>query len=342
MSNIRMKELADIAGVSIASVSRALSKPDRVSKKMRERVEAAAKQVGFSPNQLGASLRTSRSNNIIAVIPDIGDTFISGVVLSLEKTAMQAGYSVLLGNTGGLRKSELSYGNMVKGRQADGVIVFSHRLPFTDEEIAHPSFSLPPLVNSCEYIDTHAHGLDPIPFIAIDNVQAGKDATEHLLSLGHKNIAVITGDLETPSAKQRLEGYKAALAAAGVAVREELIHSGEYTLEAGVNATRAILMAKTRPTAIFCMCDETALGAIATLRDQGFQVPHDMSIVGVDDIRFAKHQSPALTTVAQPVQEIGRLCAQLLVDQINGDPIPQNSHTLEHRLIIRDSTRSIK
>lgn len=341
MSKIGIKELASIAGVSTASVSRALSNPSRVSERMRKRVEDAAKQSGYRPNRLGSSLRTARSNNIIAVIPDITDTFVSGVIQSLERTAMQRGYSVLLGNTNGLREMELTYGSMVRSQQADGMIVFSHRLPFTDEEINHPGFTLPPLVNSCEIIEAKGVDLSSIPFISIDNTQAGKDITNHLVSLGHRDIAVITGNLGTPSATQRLNGYKRAFREANIEVNEELIFEGKYTLESGVAITQQILLKKNRPTAIFCMCDETAMGAITALRERGYDVPKDFSVVGIDDIRFAKYHSPALTTIAQPVQEIGRLCVDMLLDLIEGNPIDRPTRTLKHTMEIRGSTRAI-
>ncbi|RBP50864.1 LacI family DNA-binding transcriptional regulator [Arenicella xantha] len=342
MAKIGIKELAKIAGVSTASASRALSNPSRVSKKMRDKVQAAALEIGYSPNRLGASLRTSKSGNIIAIIPDISDTFNSGVIQSLERAAADRGYSVLFGDTQGLRSRELVYGSMVKSRQADGIIVLSHRLPFEDRDLASEHFVLPPLVNSCEFAESSLIDTSTIPWVSIDNVQAGRDAVEHLLSLGHKKIAVITGDPESPSSQQRLEGYKAALENAGVELTADLIHEGEYTLEAGVRVTETILLAKNRPTAIFCMCDEMALGCIATLKRHGFSVPQDMSVVGFDDIRFAEYLSPTLTTIRQPVEEIGRTCANILLDIIDCEPLDNPKHILPHELMVRDSSARLR
>lgn len=342
MAKIGIKELAELAGVSTASASRALSNPSRVSKKMRDKVQAAALEIGYSPNRLGASLRTSKSGNIIAIIPDISDTFNSGVIQSLERTAAERGYSVLFGDTQGLRERELVYGNMVKSRQADGIIVLSHRLPFEDRELASEHFVLPPLVNSCEFAESSLIDTSSIPWVSIDNVQAGRDAVEHLLALGHTKIAVITGDPESPSSQQRLEGYREALAHAGIEFIPDLVHEGQYTLEAGVHVTERILLAKSRPTAIFCMCDEMALGAIATLKKHGFNVPQDISVVGFDDIRFAEYLSPSLTTIRQPVEEIGRCCANILLDLIDGEPLDNPKHILPHQLVIRDSSAALR
>lgn len=338
MSELGIKELAESLGISVSSVSRALSNPERVSAKMRERVQAAAEAAGYRPNKLGASLRTSKTNNIIAIIPDISDTFIAGVIRSLERTATEHGYSVLFGDTHGSRERELIYGDMVKTRQADGIILFSHRLPFTDREIASEKFKLPPMVNSCESLCCDPDLSSDIPLVSIDNVAAGKEATEHLIGLGHTNIAVITGDRESPSVGQRLKGYQAALADAGIPFQEKLIYYGSYTLEAGRRITKEILQAKDRPTAIFCMCDEIAFGSMSTLKDNGFQVPEDISIIGVDGIRFAEYFSPSLTTIAQPEADIGRLCVEAFLDVVNQRPVEEKSIVLPHQLIVRNST----
>lgn len=339
MSDIGIKELAKIAGVSTASVSRALSNPDRVSTEMREKVQAAAKEMGYRPNKLGASLRTSKTGNIIVIIPDISDTFNSGVIRSLERTAAERGYSVLFGDTQGLRERELTYGDMVRSKQADGIIIFSHRLPFDDKDLQSNTFVLPPLVNSCEYVMTDH--VKNVPWVSIDNVAAGREATEHLLSLGHTNIAVITGNVDAPSTNQRLQGYRQALAAAGLDYRDELIHQGEYTLEAGQRCAKDILAAKLRPTAIFCLCDESALGCLSTLKEHGFNLPDDMSVVGFDDIRFAKYFSPPLTTIAQPVEEIGRRCVEVLLDIIDGKEVGTPNVILPHELVVRESSKAL-
>ncbi len=330
-----------MAGVSTATVSRALNSPERVSKEIRERVLETVKKVGYRPNQLGASLRTAKSNNIIAVIPDISDSFISGMIKSLRHTATQRGYSVLLGDTGDSRELELAYGDMVRGRQADGIIAFSHRLPFRDEDISLSHFSFPPMINSCERIDTAALELDPLPFVSVDNIQAGRDITQHIIDRGHKKIAVITGDINTPSAKDRLAGYRSALEESGIELEPSLIYEGSYNLEAGISCTLEMLQNKIRPTAIFCMCDETAVGCINTLREQGLDVPNDMSVAGFDGIRVAEHLYPSLTTIEQPTEKIGEYSANLLIDLIEGKTLSAREYILEHKLAIRNSVKLI-
>lgn len=336
MSDVGIKQLADQLGISIASVSRALNNPSRVSDSMRERVCAAAEKANYSPNKLGAGLRTSKTGNIIAIIPDLSDTFNSGVIKSLENVAAEHGYSILFGNTKGKRDLEIAYGEMVRSKQADGIISFSHRMPFTDEVLKNPNFQLPPFVNSCEPV-----GIPGIPLVTIDNEEAGRLATDHLLELGHTEIAVITGASDSPSSRLRLDGYRKALKAAGIEYQDRLVTLGNYTLSAGVTGTKDILQLKNRPTAIICFCDETALGCLSTLKSNNFKVPEDISVVGFDDIRFAQYFSPALTTVAQPVADIGRRCFELLYAQINGEKIPTQGEYLPHKLIVRDSTAKV-
>ncbi len=341
MADIGIKQLAKILGISTASVSRALNNPERVSDAMRKRVQDAAKQTGYRPNKMGASLRTAKTKNIIVIIPDISDTFNSGVIRSIERTASDRGYSVLFGDTQGIRESEIGYGDMVRTRQADGIICFSHNLPFSDADLDSDNFKMPPIVNSCEQLQSLQLAGRSIPLVTIDNVAAGREIAKHLLDLGHREIAVITGDIDSPSTQQRLLGYKLALKEAGLEFNPALVFEGEYTLEAGSSTTLEILSEPQRPSAILCMCDETALGCLYTLKENNISVPSDISVVGFDDIKFARYFSPALTTVAQPVDDIGRQCVEILLDVIDGKSVAQKTVILPHKLVIRDSTQAI-
>lgn len=341
MADIGIKQLAKNLGISTASVSRALNNSERVSDAMRKRVQEAAKLTGYRPNKMGANLRTSKTKNIIAIIPDISDTFNSGVIRSIERTASERGYSVLFGDTQGMRESEISYGDMVRTRQADGIICFSHHLPFSDADLDSENFKMPPIVNSCEQLQSLQLAGRAIPLVTIDNVAAGREIAKHLLDLGHREIAVITGDIDSPSTQQRLLGYKLALKDAGIEYQDQLVYEGEYTLEAGSSKTAKILGMPNRPSAILCMCDETALGCLYTLKENNVNVPNDISVVGFDDIKFARYFSPALTTVAQPVDNIGQQCVEILLDVIDGKAIAQKTVVLPHKLVIRDSTKVI-
>jgi LacI family repressor for deo operon, udp, cdd, tsx, nupC, and nupG len=336
MAKVGIKDIAAKAGVSIATVSHALRNPGRVSDATRKKVLAAADEVGYTPNNLGVSLRTARSGNIVAIIPDVADSYNSGIIKAIEKVAHQRGYSVLLGDTQGSAEREREFAAMTRSRQADGIILMSHRIPFEIGKNRRSADELPPLVNGCEYT-----GYDGFPTVSIDDVQAGMDATMHLIEFGHKDIAVITGDMNSTSSKDRLKGFKLAMAKANLTFRECLIVYGDYTVKCGETATEKLLIRKIRPTAIFCFSDEIALGCMYALRQHGYQVPDDISVIGFDNIPFAKYFAPPLTTVAQPVEEIGTTCANLLLDLIDGKKPAQYRHFLPHTLLVRESTKPL-
>jgi LacI family repressor for deo operon, udp, cdd, tsx, nupC, and nupG len=336
VTKVGIKEIATRAGVSIATVSHSFRNPGRVSETTRKKVLAAANALGYTPNNLAVNLRTAKSGNIVVIIPDINDSYNSGVIQGIEQVAHSRGYSVLLGDTHGSEQRAREYANMVASRQADGIILMSHRLPFDLGKNKLTVADLPPLVNGGEFT-----GNEDLPLVAIDDVQAAMDATMHLVGYGHKDIAVITGDINSTSSRDRLAGFRGAMAQAGLRVAERLIMYGQYTLEGGEAATRELLLLKTRPSAIFCFSDEIALGCMYALRQNGFVVPNDISVMGFDNIPYARYFAPPLTTIAQPSEDIGMTCASLLIDLIDGKQPEKKRHILPHELLVRESTRQI-
>jgi LacI family repressor for deo operon, udp, cdd, tsx, nupC, and nupG len=334
MAKVGIKDIAARAGVSIATVSHAFRNPGRVSDATRNRVLAAADEIGYSPNSLAASLRTARSGNIVAIFPDIAYSHNARIIKAIEKVAQSRGYSVLLGDTQGSAEREREFAAMARSRQADGIILMSHRVPFNMENQSYDD--IPPLVSGCEFT-----GYDGFPMVAIDDFQASIDATRHLIDYGHREIAVITGDKESTSTKDRLRGFRKAMADAGLAPKDNLMLYGSYTLEFGESATETLMLQKQRPSAIFCFSDEIALGCMYALRQHHFLVPEDISVIGFDNIPFAKYFAPPLTTIAQPTKAIGTLCAELLFELIDGKTPDVLRHVLPHELIIRDSTKRL-
>ena len=335
MSKVGIKDIAAKTGVSIATVSNALRNPGRVSEETRKKVLSAARKAGYTPNRLAANLRTARSGNIVVIIPDVADTLNGKIITGIENVARERGYSVLLGNTQGSEKREREFAGMTASKQADGIILMSHRLPF-DLDNGQGVEGLPPLVNGCE--DTGAKG---VPLVAVDDRKAAADATRHLLGIGHGRIGVITGDTESASSRLRLEGFHDAMKEAGQAVNENWVVHGHYLPEGGETAARELMMQKDRPTAIFCFSDEMALGCMHALKEQGFNVPGDVSVMGFDGIPFARYASPPLTTIAQPTEQIGAECARILFDLIEGAAPASMQNFLPHELVVRESTSPI-
>ncbi|MEJ2256987.1 MAG: LacI family DNA-binding transcriptional regulator [Woeseiaceae bacterium] len=335
MEKVGIKDIAQRAGVSIATVSHAFRNPGRVSDKTRARVLAAASELGYTPNQQAVNLRTARSGNIVVIIPDIADSYNSEIIKGIEAVARKRGYSVLLGDTQGTEEREREFANMVHSRQADGIILMSNNVPF-DIQPETPIEDIPPIVNGSEFA-----GHPGILSVSIDDKQGGKDATNHLLELGHRDIGVITGDRHSTSTQRRLEGFHEAMQEAGVEVDENLIIYGMYEVDMGEAAATELLVRKKRPTAIFCFSDELALGCMHSLHAAGFSVPDDISVIGFDDIAFARYFSPPLTTIAQPAEAIGRTCTELLIDLIEGKRPKRNRFILPHALVVRSSTRQL-
>lgn len=330
---IGIKEIAKEANVSPATVSRVLRNPELVTPAKRDRVLEVVKRTGYTPNSLGVSLRKSKTYNLVAIIPDAISVFNYPVIRAIEGIALENGYSLLLGDTQEKEARERSFANMVRSRQADGILLFCSRLPFDLDPERTLAEQLPPLVNACEPV-----AIEGIPSVNIDNVAAAADATNYLLSLGHKRIGVIAGNMAVPSTKSRVEGYQQALANAGIVFDEQLIQIGNYSLPGAAEATRTLVNLANRPTAIFACSDEMAMSCMATLHQLGFHIPRDISVMGFDNIRYAEYCSPSLTTMAQPMTEIGIACMELLLPQLNGEPMTPIKRILPHQLIVREST----
>lgn len=326
MSNIR--DVARLAGVSVATVSRALSNPEKVSSESLDKVHKAIAEVGYRPNMLARNFRSARAYAVVVLVPDIANPFYSLFIRALEDRAHQKGYAVLLGDTRGTPEREMEYIRRVETRLADGIV----QLRPSSEKSQNNIPADVPCVNACGCEYTTG------PAIRIDNRGAAKSMVNYLISLGHKRIGVISGLKDNPHAIDRLEGYKEALAEAGIPFEKDLIAEGDFTMWSGLNAAFQFCNMKNRPTAIFSMNDEMAIGAMQTLKNQGFKIPEDISVTGFDDIAYAKYSDPSLTTISQPAEEMGKMAMDMLLKVIEGEPLSQRECVLPTEFIIRKST----
>lgn len=331
MANIY--EVAKRAGVSTATVSRVLSRPDVVAEETRRKVIDTIERLGFTPNSSAANLRKLRTGNLLVTVPDISNPFFSQILQGIEEAAQRQGYAVLLGDTQHNPKREERYASMLKRKQADGLIFLGHRLP--KEAAALVKRAAPncaPIVNGCEF--TPSLG---VPSVHIDNARGAAEAMEHLYRLGHRRIGVITGPLASPLSRDRLRGVKAQ-ARAQRAEGELLVVQGDFSIASGAAMAEQLLRRREPPTAVFCFNDGMAIGVIQAAKGKGRRLPEDLSIVGFDDIQFARYTDPPLTTVAQPMREIGEGTVRLLLEILGGDQIAPVSITLPHTLMVRSST----
>lgn len=329
-----MATIYDIArhvGVSAGTVSRALSRPEKVLPATRERIEQAAAALGYVPNAVARTLKTQRSGRILITVPDIGNPFFAQILKGAEEAAQAAGYAVLLGDTQHQPEREERYAQMLPRNEADGMIVLGHRLPPTARDIVSRHGATAPVVNGCEF--------DPalgIPSVHIDNAAAARAAMEHLYGLGHRRIAVVGGPPDNPLHRQRLEGATAAARERG-GLDLLTVVPGDFSVESGHAAAVALFGQAPAATAAFCFSDQMALGMLAACRERGIRVPEDFSIVGFDDLASSRYLSPPLTTVSQPMREIGVRAVNLLLAILDAAEVPRQQ-TLDFSLMVRGST----
>ena len=331
MANIY--EVAKRAGVSTATVSRVLSRPQVVAPETRRRVLHAVKAMAYAPNSAAKNLRTLRTGKLLVTVPDISNPFFSQILQGIEDAAQREGYAVLFGDTQHDEKREDRYALMLQRKEADGLIFLGHRLPKSACDLVRSTApACAPVVNGCEFNPRLR-----IPSVHIDNAAAAAEAMDHLYRLGHRRIGIVTGPLVSPLSRERLRGATMRARVEG-AEQDFVILHGDFSIESGAIAAERLLSRQEPPTAVFCFNDEMAFGVLEVARRSGIAVPGELSIVGFDDIRFSRHMDPPLTTIAQPMREIGEGTVRLLLDILSGKTSVPTSVTLPHVLVVRGST----
>jgi LacI family repressor for deo operon, udp, cdd, tsx, nupC, and nupG len=328
----RIQDVARLADVSTATVSRALAMPDRVSPEARARVLDAIARTGYVPNPAARSLRSQKTFMVLVVLPDLANTFFSRILRGIEETLFEAGYGMIISDLDGSPEKEAHFAAFTAAGRVDGAILLNgHLFGQSRDGRGTPATLNIPLVALCEAIPNA-----DIPQIEIDNRGAASRMTRHLASLGHKQIAYVSGPAENVLERERFRGYREGLQAAGLPFDPALVFPGDFTLESGVKAGQDLVARKERPTAIFCTSDEMAIGVVRTLRSADLRVPEDISVAGFDDIEFAAAAQPALTTIHQPRRELGQAAAAVLIDLLQGRET-QKRIRLKTELVIRDS-----
>jgi LacI family repressor for deo operon, udp, cdd, tsx, nupC, and nupG len=335
VAQVSIKQVAAIAGVSIATVSRCVNNPTQVKERTRIKVQAAILETGYSPNTIAQSFRRGHTNVIMIVMPSIGDPFFTEVMRGIRSVVSEHGYSIIINETNFNTMSAKEVGAIMVSRQADGFILLASIFPFGNEVLARAEMRSQPVVIGCETISA---SLADIPSVHIDNVAAAREATDFLISKGHKKIAFISGQTTSLLTKDRESGYRSAMLNAQLPVEEGWVVEGKLSIEGAATACGQLLHHPDRPTAIFCANDEMALGCMHQVRKQGLSVPQDISVMGFDDIRYASVMQPALTTIAQPARLIGERVATRLFKAIETGNQPNNQPViLPHKLVIRES-----
>lgn len=325
------KDVAERARVSVATVSYVINNgPRPVSAATKAKVEQAIAELGYYPNELARSLRLQQSTTIGLILPNVTNPVFSEIANELENICTAEGFLVLLCNSNRQHEREERFVHMLRAKQVDGVVITPH---------GEPLALIEPLLRARIPVVVLEHDLPKVHCIVIDEMQGGQLATQHLIELGHRRIALIRRMPNSALSTERFAGYRQALSAAGIAYDQQLVVECAAGQAAGAKAMHHLLALDHPPTAVFTHNDVLAMGALHAIHCAGLRVPEDISVVGYDDITSAAYLSPPLTTIRCPKAEMGALAASIILDLVRhtGEPQPV-TRLLPVELVVRAST----
>lgn len=315
----------------MATVSRVVNNNPNVKPATRKKVYEAIERLGYRPNAVARGLASKKTTTVGVVIPDISNAIFAEVARGIEDIANMYHYNIILCNADKKKEKEIRVINTLLEKQVDGLLFMGGAVT-EDHQQAFRTANVPIVL--CATSDESGN----IASVDIDHETAAYDAVQALIKQGHKRIAMISGTLEDPSnGFARFSGYKKALIEAGIAYDETLVRIGNYRYESGAEAMRYFIELDQRPTAVFSATDEMAIGAIHAIQDRGLQVPGDISVISVDNSRMASMVRPQLTTVAQPMYDIGAVSMRLLTKLMKKENVEQAQVVLPHELVVRQS-----
>ena len=331
-THVTIKQVAEQAGVSIQTVSRVLNNRPDVSAETRQRIQAIIAQLEYQPYAVARSLASKRTYTLGLVTADFSDFWFSQVVTGAEKEAHAHGYYFMLGSSSCNPEDEPKFLRLLTERHVEGILFIRAGCADESEQLARLKESGIPVVITGDYLPESG-----LAMVDVDNTSGGRKATEYLLGLGHTRIAMLTGPSDWKSARDRTAGYLQALRANGAMANPDLIIEGTWLHKSGYHGMKALLEKKVQFTAVFAQNDRIARGAISALHEAGLRVPEDVSIIGYDDIPEAEFSDPPLTTIRQPMEEIGQAATRLLVQMIEDLEATPKQALFDTELIVRSS-----
>lgn len=331
MSQISLKDVAAKAGVSLPTVSKVLRGKGTVSPQTRAAIVQAAEALGYVPNVVARSLVSQKTSTIGIVVSDFSDAVLSQIFVGACQEVDQQGLSILIGGVDPAVEQSLHHLRTLLERRVDGILFLAPHLE-KEAQIAETLQDRLPVVCS--------HPLTNVRFsmVGTDGVLTGRLPTQHLVDLGHTRIGTITGRLTRSVAQYRLSGYRQALESANIPYHAEWVEEGDWQITGGYEATRRLWERAPELTALYAHNDAMAIGALSALRDLGVHVPNDFSVIGCDNIPVAAYTFPALTTVNQPLRDIGEIAIKVLLEHINQPLTEPQQIFLPVHLIVRNST----
>lgn len=331
--NITIYDVAREANVSMATVSRVVNGNPNVKPATRKKVVEVIDRLGYRPNAVARGLASKKTTTVGVIIPDISSPFFAELARGIEDIATMYKYNIILSNSDQNIDKELHLLNTMLGKQVDGIVFMGGNIKA--EHVEEFKKSPVPIVMAGSIEES-----GEIPSVNIDYEQASFDAVSAFIEKGHKEIAFVSGPFHEPINKlKKLEGYKRALAEAGIEYKDEFVIEGDYTYDSGIEAIERILELQVKPTAILVGSDEMALGVVHGAFDRGFNVPDDFEVISSDNTRMTLMVRPQLTTIVQPLYDIGAVAMRLLTKYMNKESVDQNIVVLPHRIENRKSTK---
>ncbi|MBU5593689.1 catabolite control protein A [Amphibacillus sp. MSJ-3] len=329
--NVTIYDVAREANVSMATVSRVVNGNPNVKPATRKKVLRTIKELGYRPNAVARGLASKKTTTVGVIIPDISSMFFSELARGIDDIANMYKYNIILSNSDHNIDKEIKLINTMLEKQVDGIVYMGGRIK--EEHIQQFETSPVPIVLAATVDPTLS-----IPSVNIDYEKAGYEATKLLIDNGHKHPAFVTGVQETVAHELKYQGFVRALEEYNQTLNEDYVYRGDLTYTSGIKAIDHLLELKERPTSIFAVTDEVALGVIHAIQDHGLNVPNDMEIIGFDNTRLATMVRPTLSTVVQPIYDIGAVAMRLLTKYMNKEEVEDSNVILPHQIIERSST----
>lgn len=331
--NVTIIDVAQEAGVSYATVSRVLNNDPHVRPETRERVIHSIAHLGYTVNQQARNLAGGHSRVVGLLVPDLGTGYIGEIIRGVDEALAAAQYDLMLYTTHRRKTKESAYVTSLTQGMTDGLLLV---LPRDPEE-----YLVSLRKRHFPYVLVDHQGIGDVESaVGATNWQGGYDATKYLLGLGHRRIGFITGTMDLGCSRDRLAGYRAALNECHVPIDAALIREGDFNQPTGYQAARDLFDLPDPPTAIFASNDVMAFGVMEAVRDRGLRIPEDVSIVGFDNIPQAEHVRPQLSTIEQPLADMGREATRRLLELIDNPDLPLTRIELPTKLVVRASTRA--
>ncbi|WP_297990703.1 LacI family DNA-binding transcriptional regulator [Anoxybacillus sp.] len=332
---VTIYDVAKAAGVSISTVSRVVNNTGRISEKTRKKVLKVMEALHYQPSMVASALTGKCTRTIGLIIPDVANPFFAEISRKVEDRGRELGFNVLMCNTDNNPETEEMYLSLLKQKSVDGIIIGTTTKNYTVlNDLLQAQF---PIAFIAQDIPELA-----IDVVKVDDFLGGYQAVSHLVSLGHKKIAIMLGNLNRTSDKDRLYAYRQVLQESGLEYDEKLVVYTDYSMEAGRRAALELLTSSQKPTAIFACFDSLAVGIYQAAKELGISIPEDLSVVGFDNTILSTIVDPPLTTVAQPIDEMGRQVVDLIVKAIEGEKHIKQRIVLPPELMIRRSTKRLQ